>query len=185
MLKIKIIYDFISHLSKRERRIFYFTVGVLFILFVDRLVIGPIILRIDTLNKEIFEKQNAINRSLQILAQREKIKQQINKMSIFLENLRSSSDEMTSLLKEVERLANKSAVYLVDMKPGGLKEAGFFKKYVINLNCEAQMPQLVEFMYNIESSHRLMTIEKYEITPKSKETGVASCTMTITKIVGM
>ncbi|MCM8782891.1 MAG: type II secretion system protein M, partial [Candidatus Omnitrophica bacterium] len=67
----------------------------------------------------------------------------------------------------------------------GLRESGTFKKYVINLSCEAQMPQLVEFMYNIESSHRLLSIDKYQITPKSKETGVASCTMTIAKIAGI
>jgi len=182
MFKLKAFYNFIGQLSSRERKIFYITLFVLLIFFLDRMVISPITARLDTLNKEISEKQSAINRYLLIIAQKDKIKQQINKLSVFLESLKSSSDEVTSILKEIERLANKSAVYLVDMKPAGLRQEGPFKKYIVNLNCEAQMEQLVEFMYSIESSHRLLTIEKYEITPKSKETGVAVCTLTVAKM---
>ncbi|MCM8757859.1 MAG: type 4a pilus biogenesis protein PilO [Candidatus Omnitrophica bacterium] len=97
--------------------------------------------------------------------------------------MKPSEDDTTSILKELERLANKSGVYIVDIKPAGLRQEGNFKKYVINLSCEVQMEQLVEFMYNIESSHKLLTIERYQISPKSKETSIASCTMTITKLV--
>jgi len=183
MFKIKSLYSLLNSLSKRERKILYITLFVLLILFIDRLFISPIMGRIDTLNKEISQKQTEINRYLLILAQKEKIKQMTNKLNIFLESLKASPDEFTVLLKEIERLANKSAVYLVDMKPAGIREQSAFKKYIINLSCEAQMQQLIEFMYNIESSHKLLTIEKYEITPKSKETGVAVCTLTIAKIV--
>jgi Tfp pilus assembly protein PilO len=183
MFKIKSFYSFLFTLSKRERKMLYITLFVLSALLIDRLFISPIVGRIDTLNKEISQKQSDINRFLLILAQKEKIKQMTNKLNIFLEGLKASSDEFTVLLKEIERLANKSAVYLVDMKPGGIREQGTFKKYIVNLSCEAQMQQLIEFMYNIESSHKLLTIEKYEITPKSKETGVAVCTLTIAKIV--
>lgn len=182
---IKEFYSFINKLSARERKMFWVTVLIVMTLFVDRLVLGPILVRIDTLNKEINEKQIAINRYLQILAQKEKIKQQANRLSVFLEHLKTKEEEVTPILKEIERLANKSAVYLVDMKPAGIRQSGGFKKYLVNLSCEAQMQQLVEFMYNIESSHKLLTIEKYQITPKSKETGVASCTMTVAKIIGM
>jgi len=182
MLKIKFLYDFLGNLSKREKKFFYAALFAISVIFIDRLIISPVIMRIDTLNKEIYQKQSAINKYLLILAQKEKIKQWTNKLSVFLDNLNKPSDDITSVLKEIEKLANKSAVYLVDMKPGGVHQQGAFKKYVVNLNCEAQMQQLVEFMYNIESSYHLLTIEKYEITPKSKESGVASCAMTVVKI---
>jgi hypothetical protein len=37
-------------------------------------------------------------------------------------------------------------------------------------------------MYNIENSTRITVIEKYEITPKSKEAGTAKCSLTVAKI---
>lgn len=185
MFKQQVLFNFIKGLSPREKKIFYTALFMLLVLSIDRLAISPITNRLDALNKEIHQKQSAINRYLLILAQKERIKQQVNKLNVFLESLKASTDETTSLLKEIERIANKSAVYLVDMKPAGLRQEVTFKKYLINLSCEAQMPQLVEFMYNIESSHRLLTIEKYQITPKSKEGGVASCTMTVAKIAAM
>jgi Tfp pilus assembly protein PilO len=90
---------------------------------------------------------------------------------------------MVSLLKEIESFANKSSVYLVDMKPAGLKPSDSSKKYLISLNCEAQMEQLSDFMYNIENSNKLLTIEKYQISPKSKESSVVRCSMSIAKII--
>lgn len=183
MIKLKGLYEFLNNLSVREKKIFYITLFFLGLVFIDRLIISPISYKMQTLTKEIEEKESSIRRYLQIISQKDRIKQQINKLSVFLENLKSSEDDITSILKELERLANKSGVYIVDIKPAGLKEESNIKKYVINLTCEAQMEQLVEFMYNIESSLKLLTIERYQISPKSKETSVASCTMMITKLI--
>jgi hypothetical protein len=73
-------------------------------------------------------------------------------------------------------------VYLIDLKPAGLKTTGGSKRYLINLNCEAQMEQVVEFLYNVENSDKLLTVERYQITPKSKESKVAKCNIAISKI---
>ncbi|HNW40109.1 MAG TPA: GspMb/PilO family protein, partial [Candidatus Omnitrophota bacterium] len=87
--------------------------------------------------------------------------------------------------KEIESLASKSSVYLVDMKPSGTKESGSSKRIMINLNCEAQMEQLVDFMYNLENSNILLSIEKYQLTPKTKESSVAKCSISVYKVVAL
>jgi hypothetical protein len=38
-------------------------------------------------------------------------------------------------------------------------------------------------MYKIEGSERLLAIERYQMMPKSRESSVARCNMTIAKIV--
>jgi hypothetical protein len=67
------------------------------------------------------------------------------------------------------------------MKPGAIKTMGELKKYQVNLNCEAQMEQVVNFMYYIENSSKLLTIEKYQMNPKSKESSVVICNLSISK----
>jgi Tfp pilus assembly protein PilO len=70
------------------------------------------------------------------------------------------------------------------MKPSGLKEEkDNTKKYLVSLSCEGQMEQIMDFMYNVENSRKFLTIEKYQISPKTKESSVINCTMTISKIV--
>ena len=81
----------------------------------------------------------------------------------------------------MEDLASKSSVYLVDIKPGAVKSQEQLKKYFITLNCEAQMEQVVDFMYGLENSSRLFTIERYQITPKAKDSSLARCSISVSK----
>ena len=120
---------------------------------------------------------------MRILAHKDRMLSETEKYSIFLKKFRSEDEEITALLKEIETLASDSSVYLVDMKPRGLVEADGISKYLFRLTCEAQMEQIISFMFGIENSQKLLTIEGYEISPKSRESSVATCSMSISKLV--
>lgn len=178
-LKIQALYAFLGRLSKRERAVFYTAAFFVSLVALDRLVISPVITKIKSLDSEIQEKESAIKKSLRILSQKERIEEEAARYASFLERRKSEEEEMTSLLKEVETLANKAAVYLIDMKPAGLKD----NRYAVNVSCEGQMEQVVSFMYNIENSAKLLMIDKYQITPKSRESSVAKVSMAISKLI--
>ncbi|MFH1478834.1 MAG: hypothetical protein ABIG92_03555 [Candidatus Omnitrophota bacterium] len=183
MFDFKWIQGFLSKLSKREKSILYTTALVLSILLIDRLVIDPIYSKIKELNKEIEEKRTGIKKSLHVLAHKDRIMRESAKYKDFFKKSESIEEETTLILKEIEILANRSSVYIVDMKPSGLNDVGSSKRYFIRLNCEAQMSQLVDFMYNIENSEKLLSIEKYQVNPKSRESSIAVCNMSIYKIL--
>jgi len=183
IINLQVLTTMLSRLSKREKFILYGAVLIVSLTALDRLIINPISSKIEALNKQIQEKDAGIKKDLCILAQKERILAEKAKYTSFLSSSASEEEEMTSILKEVEALAGKSSVYIVDMKPVGLKKSGSSEKYLINVNCEAQMEQLTEFIYNIESSDKLLSIEKYQISPKSKESSLAKCGMSIAKIV--
>ena len=183
ILKIQSFHKFLSRLSQREKLIFYGAVFFISATLLDRFVIDPIFSKMEELNKEIQEKESAIKRSLHILAHKDRILAEREKYSAFSSGLKPGEEEMTSLLREIEKLANKSSVYLIDMKPAGLKKVATSEKYFINLNCEAQMEQLTSFIYDLESSNKLFSVERYLINPKSKESSVAKCSLYISKIV--
>jgi hypothetical protein len=185
-LKIQQFYTFLARLSKKEKVIFYITVTLVSLTLLDRLIISPVFFKIRALNKEIQNKETNIKVNLRILAQKDKILSESVKYSSFLgDSKNNADDQVTSVLRDIETLANKSSVYLVDMKPGNVKEFGSTKKILVNLNCEAQMEQLIDFMYNIENSDNLLSIEKYQLTPKSKESSVAKCSISVYKVVAL
>lgn len=183
MLKMQFLYTILARLSKREKLVLYGAALFVSLALLDRVIIGPIYSKIKSLDEEIGEKESGIKKSLRVLAHKDRILADSAQYSSFLDDFKSKEEEMTSILKEIENMADKASIYLIDMKPGGLKESGSSRRYVVNLNCEAQIEQFVDFIYNIEKSDTLLTVEKYQITPKSKDSSVARCKMSISTIV--
>ncbi len=174
----------LSRISKREKIALYAAIFIISLSILDRLIINPILNKLETLNKEIEEKETGIGRNLRILAHKDKIISESAKYGAFLDNYKTEEEEVTSILKEVERLANKESVYLVDMAPRrGVRGRGESIEYSITLTCEASMEQIIKFMHDIENSRKLLTIRRYELGPKSRGSSKAQCSMTVSKLV--
>lgn len=181
--KLQGLYAALARLSKREKLILYCTITIISILVLDRLIVSPLFHKMKSSDEQLVQKIAHIRKSIHILTQKDRILSERARYYALMRSLESEQEEVTSILKEIEKIANDSSVYLVDMKPGDTKSIGTSKKYIINLSCEAQMEQLATFMYNIESSNKLLTIEKYQISPKANESSVAVCSMSVSKMV--
>lgn len=180
---IKKLSTFILRLSKREKFVLYGAVFFVSLVFLDRLVLGSILSKIKLLNKEIQSQEATIKKSLHILVQKDRIKKEANKYASFVTPAQSQEEEIVFFLKGIEELANKCSVYVIDIKSVGLAEEGIFKKYLVRLNCEAQMEQLTALFYELESSNRMLKIEKYDIRPKTQGSSIVRCTVSISKAV--
>ncbi|MFC1658536.1 hypothetical protein ACFL1D_04025 [Candidatus Omnitrophota bacterium] len=181
MIDFKKYYAFVSHLSKRERTILYIAVGVVSLIILDRLIIDPVLSKMRALDDQTRQEMALIKSDLHILAQKERVAQESQKYEAYSIPDLTTEEITTMLLKEIGNLASKTSVYLIDIKPTGIKEGEVYRQYLINLSCEAQMEQIVSFMYGIEDSSSLMKIEKYNISPKTEDSSIARCSMVISK----
>jgi cell division protein FtsL len=182
--QLQLLLKTLSGLSKREKVVFYVTCLFLFLVVLDKLVIYPVYSKVISLNKEIKDKETGITQDLRILSQEQRIILETKKYASYLSNPESDEEAITSFLKEIENLANKSSLYIVDMKPAGVKsEKGNTRKFQLSLNCEGQMEQLIEFMFSVENFDSLLNIERYQINPKTKDSSTVQCTITISKII--
>jgi Tfp pilus assembly protein PilO len=183
LFKVQALYTLFSRFSKRERMVFYVAASFVLVMFLDRLIISPIYQNLRSLDKEVSERQATLAQDMRIVAQKERILAEANKYSSFVNVPKSDEEVVTVLLKEIEGVAAQSAIYLVDMKPGGVKTEGANKKYIVNVSCEGRMEQIADFMYKIENSSKLLKVERYQIAPKAKESTSAACSMSISEIV--
>jgi len=181
--KIQTIYGFLSRLSKREKAIFYIAAIFVLVTALDRLIIYPIYSHMKSLDKDIEEKERALKNYMKIISQKDRLKSELAKYATFLNTSKSEVQDINALLKELEGLTSKSSVYLIDMKPAGTKESGQNKKYLVTLSLEGNMEQIADFMYNIENSSKLLQVERFQISPKSKGSNVAQCSMTVSQVV--
>ena len=174
----------LSRISKREKIILYAAISIISLSILDWLIINPVLNKLETLNKGIEEKEAGIKRNLRVVAYKDKIIAESAKYEAFLDNYETEEEEVTSILKEVERLANKGSLYLINMAPRrGAGKMGESIEYSITLTCEATMEEIIKFMHDIENSRRLLTIKRYELGPKSRDSNKAQCSMTVSKMV--
>ena len=161
----------------------YGAIAIVAVAFLDRAIVGPIISRTQALDKAIMDKKEAISRDMKILAQKDSIELRKAEYKAFSVQETTPEEDTSSLLKEVETLASKSTIYLADMKPQDPKQEQEFKKYQVNVNCEGPFDKLIEFLYNIENSKKVLKIEKFSLSLKSRQDPVLKCALTVSKVV--
>jgi Tfp pilus assembly protein PilO len=181
LINLKILQDFFARLSKREKTVFYSTVGILFVLFFVNLFLGPSLDNIEELNQEIINRKKTINVDLRLVGMQEVIEKETKKYTDYFVELGSSEDEIINIQKEIQNLANDTGVYVGYIRPADITNEGIFKIYHVSVNCEGEMPKMVKFIYDVESSSKLLTVERYTITPKSEGSSVSQCRMMIAK----
>lgn len=174
---------YLSRLNKREKLVFYGAVIFISLALVDRLVIGPVFSKLKVLDSRIRQESEIIRKNARIVAEKERIAAVSSQLSAYSRKTGTQEEEVAHLLGEVEKLARKTSLYIVDMKPLGVSEDSVSRKYSVDLNCEAQMEQIANFMYEIESSQILFFVETFNITPKSQDSSVAKCNMRISSVI--
>ncbi len=179
----KKLLDLYKRLKPREKAVLFFTVFALSTLFIDRFLVGPIHDRLKLLDTNIREEEKAIRKSLHVLVQKDRIMAEGKEFMAYSVEAKNPEEEMVGLLKEIQMTAERATVSLLYVKPAATKEGEGIKKYFATLECEAQMEQIGSFFHSAESSTKLLKVERYEIQPKSKDSSIARCVMTISKTV--
>ena len=170
-------------MSKREKWAITGCLFVLATLLADRLVIGPVHDQMQLLEIRVHDEETAVKKSLHVLLRKEHILAEIKEFAGFAVEGKSSEEELTIFLKDIETLASQASVSLLYVKPGVAKAEGSVRKYAASLECEGQMEEIIDFFYRIESSPHLLKIVKYTLEPKSKESTIVRCTMTVARAV--
>ena len=173
----------LTRMSKREKTVFTVTVLCVSVALVDRAMIAPIASRIRLLDEKIAAQTELVKKNVRIVAEKDRVKATAKEFSVYSRKAATQEEEVAFLLGEVETLARKNSLYIVDMKPLGMQEDKGSRKYSVDLNCEAQMDQLVSFMHDVENSQKLFVVESFNITSKSKDSSIAKCNLRISNII--
>ena len=181
----KKLQDLYNRLKPREKKVLFFTFIVVSTLIIDFFVVEPVHRNLGLLSKDIREEENAIRKSLHVLVQKDRIIAEGKEFMAYSVEAKNPEEEMVGLLKEIQTMAEHASVSLLYVKPasGTGKEGEGIKKYYATLELEAQMEQIASFFHTAESSTKLLKIERYEIQPKTKDSSIARCAMTISKTV--
>jgi Tfp pilus assembly protein PilO len=174
--------DFLSRLSKKEKRLFYITVAIVSIVFLDRVVFKPVINKLESFNGKISVEEKKLEKSMLILAQEQAITSEYKKFAENIKQEQSDEEAIAILLSYLEKMANSVSVFILDMKPAPVEKSEFYKKYAVKIEAEAKISNLTDFIYQLENSPKLLRVSDFRLTPQKKET-VLKINMTVTEVL--
>ncbi len=148
----------IKVLNRREKFIFYATIGVIVFAFIFNFFLAPVLSRNDTLNNEIRLNREKLKNYLWLLSNKEAIQKKYAKF-FPADNLTGQEQtETTGTLSELENLAKNSGIKIIDIRP---QQGG-----KIDLRAEGSLENYMKFIYNLENSLALLRIKKFQISAK-------------------
>jgi len=171
----------ISELPKRQRRIVYIAAGLIAAFLFDKVILQTARSRIKNVNNGIFIQEKRLQKYLQILSKEDLVTSEYQKYTEGVSQGNSEEEEKLKLLSEVEKIARNASVVLKDIKPGPTKAIGLYKKYTIEIEVESEMNYLIDFIYQLEKTSRLLRIEKFQLRPKEAKSKTLKTQMTITQ----
>ena len=171
-------------IKKREVALFYAIAGLLTIWFISRVVLSPFHEKLVTLDREVVLQEAKLRRGITLIERKEAISKEYDKYASFF-SIQNYSDEesVANFLKEVEKISRETNLTILDMKPQKeVSKDKFSKEYQINIKAEANMKQLVSFLYALTNSSLLFSVEKMVLVPKSEESSDLSITMAVSGV---
>jgi Tfp pilus assembly protein PilO len=168
--------EFLSRLSKKEKRLFYITVTIVVCVFFGNLVFNPV------MNGKITLEEKKLEKSMYILSQEAAISSEYKKFAQSIKQEQSDEEATASLLSGIEKMAGSVSVFILDMKPNSVEKSEFYKKYSVKIEAEAKISNLTDFIYQLENSPKLLRVSDFRLTPQKKET-VLKVNMTVTEVL--
>ena len=176
--------DFFSKLSPKEKKVFYITMAFVVIALFDRLFLGPVTVRLKSLDEEIKEEKNMINSDLRFLSFKEKIlKENTTFAPYFTAKARANEEIIATFLKRIELLASETKINLIRVTPADSKRKKGFTEYYATLECQGLLENIAKFMYAIDTSPDLMKITKLNMTPQRAGGEEVGANITIIKTI--
>ena len=135
---------FLANLSKREKSLFYLVVTIILASLIYNFLLQPLGASWSQLNRQILDKEIHLKKNTRYLQQKDRVKSSYARYAGYIKRKGLDEEEMASLLNEVERQARASDVHIVNVKPKPIKELEYYKKYILEINCEAKMENYIK-----------------------------------------
>jgi Tfp pilus assembly protein PilO len=165
-MKLK-LNQILSGLSKRQRTLLALAVAVVAIAALERLVYAPVVGRLAELDQEILLKENQLKRNLKNLATREAVLNAYAPYSAAVPTAGSPDETIGGLLAEIEELAGKTGLALVNVRPKPATKVEVGKQYPVDIEFDTEMGPLMRFIHGLHSSKHLLRVSQLRLDPKA------------------
>ncbi len=175
---------FFSNLSEKEKKLLYVAIGFVILAMLDRVFFGPVMSKLEDLDRAITETKDSLRRDTRFLAYRDHILKESEVYQRFFPKSQKTEEEIIAdFLKNIEVRASKAGINLIQVKPSETKHFKGYVEYYANLDCEGPLEKVIQFMHSIDSSDELLKIVKLNMAPKRASAAEVTATMVVKKMI--
>ncbi len=160
--------EYFAKLSKREKNLVYATAFIVFFAAVVRLVYYPVVNHFDDLDQEILQQEIQGMTNRKNLAMREAVLKTYSAYDGYALSAGSDEKEVANLLSEIEALARKTGLSLVNVKPKPLTKEKVWKQFPVEIEVETEWASLIKFIHGLYTSKYLLRVKHLRLMPKGK-----------------
>jgi len=168
---------FISKLSQRERMYFYITAVIITLFLVDRFILSTMRGQINQLDERISTLKSELVDNKKVISLRDNIGKE---SELYGKYLMPEDNPDRELPKIINTLAIQSKLVNSELKPIASKDT---TRYLVELNAEGTMKDVVNFMYHLNTVQSLLKVEKVDLSPKTPKSETLKIYILISKAV--
>ena len=164
------------NLSKREKYIFTATIVFVAMALLYNFLAEPCLKKWQFMNNEIEIKKARMNKGLRLLQRKNSIIEEYNKYA-------KTTNNISKVLNYMESLADSLGIKTSNIKPGQAIERGLYKEYVIDLQIEGQMENIIKFLSQLEKLPTSVALNKFDFKLISQNPSIFKGTVILSKIL--
>ena len=156
---------------------FYITTVIITLFLVDRFIFGMMLGQINQLDERITTLKNELDDNKRTISSKDNINKESELYGKYLVKEESPDRELPKI---INTLAIQSELINSELKPINSKDTN---RYLVELNAEGKMKNVVNFMYNLNTVQSLLKVEKIDISPKAAKSEILKIYILISKAV--
>lgn len=150
------------------------------------ILLGPLQQRYGQLGEEAVAREQLLARNLRIVDPRARatVERDYQQHGDTIRRQGSTEEDSAAFLSELDRLAGANQIALSATKPQDVVKEPNSERYAVEIEMEADMPQLIGFLHAVETAPGLLRADRLSIDSKGVKTGSkVHVAMLVSKVV--
>lgn len=160
----------IKQLNKREQKIFMVCIAIVAVYVGYNGLIKPLRQKIISLDQNIERKQIELKKDLRIVRSAKEIDQKYNEYLNVFQQIESDEQVMSSILADIEKVANELGLRISDLKPSKVKGEEGLNVFPLSLIIDGELTSIMQFLYVLQGQPYLFNVEQFRFDRKSQQT---------------
>ncbi|MBU1044164.1 MAG: type 4a pilus biogenesis protein PilO [Candidatus Omnitrophica bacterium] len=135
-------------------------------------IISPFLRKSNEQKTQINQKLALLEKSRKIIQQKEALNQSYSNMNKKIQAKLPSERGQSNFLTAIGEVARKTNIHIESMNPQPLRELGFSNELSVEINMEANLGNIVRFLYEMRKSSVVLVANRLSLQPKSERSAL-------------
>ncbi len=145
------------------------------------LVYKPLLENLSGMDTRIAISEKKLINNLKIVNKGKSIEGVYEKLVTPFRQKTSDEQAMTSILSEIESVANQTSLRISDMQPKKVKRIDFYNHFSVTLTVEGDMQPVIKFLYTLQNSPHLFKVDEIYLEKSSIKAREVRCRLIVSK----